>query len=143
MRQWYLAGAVVCIFTLLLATVGCGGSSAGDKVAISGTVTLKGQPLDRGTVTFTSVDPSKQLMAGAQITNGQFSIPAEQGLPPGRYRVRFSAPAGGPEVSPGEAPGESAVLAEERIPPEWGAQSTQEVEIKPGQSRVTLEFNIP
>ncbi|MCS7237341.1 MAG: carboxypeptidase-like regulatory domain-containing protein [Thermoguttaceae bacterium] len=133
------------LFCLILAVLngGCGGAGAGGKVAISGTVTLKGQPLDRGTVTFTSVDPSKQLMAGAQITNGKFSIPADQGLPPGRYRVRFSAPAGGPQVAPGEAPGDSSVVAEERIPPEWGAQSTQEVEIKPGQSSAMFEFNIP
>ncbi len=130
---------------LLLGLVigGCGGGAADDKAAISGKVTLKGQPLDRGTITFTSVDPSKPLMAGGQIQNGEYRIPANQGLPAGRYRVRISSPVGGTEVSPGEAPGESDILAEERIPPEWGVNSQQEVEIKPGQRTVSFDFNIP
>jgi hypothetical protein len=128
---------------LAVVLVGCGGQATGDKVAISGKVTLKGQPLDHGTITFTSVDPSKQLMAGGKIQNGQFDIPASEGLPPGRYRVRISSPVGGAQVAAGEAPGESDVVAEERIPPEWGARSTQEVEIKPGERRATFNFDIP
>lgn len=136
-----LCAALTLSSTLLL--TGCGAATTGGNVAISGRVTLKGQPLDRGTITFTSVDPSKQLMTGGQIQNGQFHIPADKGLPPGRYRVRISSPVGGVEVRPGEAPGESDVLAEERIPPEWGANSQQEVEIKPGERSVTFNFDIP
>jgi hypothetical protein len=131
------------IALLALSILGCGGAPSDGKVAISGTVTLKGQPLDRGTITFSSVDASKQLMTGGQIVNGQFDIPAKDGLPPGRYRVRISSAAGGAQVAPGEAPGESNTVAEERIPPEWGSQSTQEVEIKPGERRATFKFDIP
>lgn len=122
--------------------LGCGSGQAGGKLAISGTVKLKGQPLESGTITFSSADPQQQQMTGGQIKNGQFSIPAEQGLPPGKYRVRISSPVGGPTVKPDEAPGETPTVAQDRIPPEWGSKSNQQVEIKAGQKN-HFTFEIP
>ncbi len=51
---------VMATATVLAATWGCGGgtpsvSSSSEKVKVKGTVTLKGKPLDRGTILF---DPS-------------------------------------------------------------------------------------
>ncbi len=126
---------------ILALSWGCAREDTGGKLPISGRVTLKNQPLDQGSIEFRSVDASLQLMTGGQIQNGQFSIPAAKGLPPGRYRVRISAPVGGATVAPGEAPGDSTEVAQERIPPEWGAQSTQEIELAEGKTN--FEFNIP
>lgn len=121
---------------------GCTGGQAEGKLPISGTVNLKGQPLESGTITFCSVDPQQQQMTGGQIKNGQFSIPAEHGLPPGKYRVRISSPMGGPTLKPEEAPGLPSGVAQDRIPPEWGIKSNQQVEVKAGQ-RNHFTFEIP
>lgn len=129
-------------FCTAVSLEGCGSSKAGDKLAISGSVRLKGQPLESGTITFSSVDPQKQLMTGVKIQNGQFRIAAEHGLPPGQYRVRISSPMGGPAVGPDEAPGAAPTVAQDRIPPEWGSKSTQQVEIKSGQKN-DFVFEIP
>lgn len=140
MRQSRLLCGLVCLGMLFL--LGCGSGQAGGKLAISGSVKLKGQPLDSGTITFSSVDAQQQQMTGGQIKNGQFAIPAEQGLPPGKYRVRISSPVGGPTVKPDEAPGAATTVAQERIPPEWGQKSNQQVEVKAGQKN-HFTFEIP
>jgi len=131
------------LFSLgMIVLLGCGSGQADGKLAISGTVKLKGQPLESGTITFSSVDPQQQQMTGAQIKNGQFSISADHGLPPGKYRVRISSPVGGTAVKSDEAPGMAPAVAQDRIPPEWGSKSNQQVEVKAGQKN-HFTFEIP
>ena len=141
MQRFFLLWCVLACAGMVL-LLGCGSGQAGGKLAISGTVKLKGQPLESGTITFSSVDPQQQQMTGAQIKNGQFSISAEHGLPPGKYRVRISSPVGGPAVKPDEAPGMAPTVAQDRIPPEWGSKSNQQVEVKAGQKN-HFTFEIP
>jgi hypothetical protein len=70
-------------------------------VALSGTVNLKGAPLDNGTIEFAGQDGSP--VTGGTIVGGKFSIQAAQGLKPGKYLVRISAvqDAGAPLGAPG------------------------------------------
>lgn len=131
--------ALVCL--TIVAVAGCGGGDPLARQAVSGTVTFKGQPLDKGTITFLPADPQGKGMGGATITNGQFSLPAAQGLPPGRYRVQISSPTGGAEVTPGEAPGESSKLAEERIPASWNTESKHEITVEKGGAN-KFDFHI-
>jgi len=120
--------------------VGCGADTGG-RLGVTGTVKLKGQPLDRGTIEFHSQPPAQTVVSGSTIQNGAFSVPAEQGLVPGRYIVRISASAAGPaaeEAAPGEAPPPRA----ERIPPEFNVDSQLTFEVKSGQQN-TLDVDIP
>ena len=127
-------------FLLLLAVVvfGCGEADPLGRRSVSGKVTLAGQPLAQGTISF---EPSgKGTSAGATITDGSYSIPTETGLPPGSYVVRVSSPTGG--VATPVAPGESGQLATEQIPEEFNAKSTHKVEVaKDGKN--TFDFSIP
>ncbi len=94
---------------ILASAAGCGGGDPLQRQAVSGTVTFKGQPLDKGTITFLPADSqSKAQPGGATVANGQFSLPAAQGLAPGKYRVQISSPVGGEEPAAGEAPGDSS-----------------------------------
>ncbi len=123
--------AAVCF--VLAGAAGCGGGDPLQRQAVSGTVTFKGQPLDKGTITFLPADSqSKAQPGGATITNGQFSLPAAQGLAPGKYRVQISSPVGGAEAKPDEAPGDSSKLAEERIPASWNTESKHEITVEKG-----------
>jgi len=101
-------------------------------VPVAGKVTLDGTPLDTGTISFDPVD-GNGTKAGATVTNGEFAIPLEKGLPPGTYTVRlFSAASGGPaDTMPGEAP-----VQKERIPPAWNTSSKEEVVVKEGADNV-------
>jgi len=123
-RTWIFAPA------LTIALCGCGESDPRGRQTISGTVTLNGQPLDNGAISFEPLDANTGIGAGANITDGSYTVPREQGLPPGEYVVRItsadSAQAEPVEEMPGEAP---KTLAKERIPPDWNVQSTHKIQV--------------
>ncbi len=112
----------------LLLLCGCEGSDG--KRAVSGTVTLQGQPLDTGTITFLKL-PEAQTPAGAAlITQGKYDLPATQGLLPGNYRVKVNAI---PEyhITPEEyAAGKTAPARVDRIPAKYNTASEETVEVK-------------
>lgn len=75
-------------FVLLgLALTGC--RPAG-KLPIAGQVTVGGQPVDRGLITF-QPKVSTDSPAGAKIVDGKFAFEAGQGLRPGAYDVSVTA----------------------------------------------------
>lgn len=121
---------------------GCGQGDASGRQAISGTVTFQGKPLDHGTLQIISLDPGKQAISGGMIKDGKFSIAADKGLPPGKYRVRISSPEEGSAGAAPAMPGDPAPVAKERIPPEYsGPESKLEIEItKRGKNDFNLEI---
>ena len=131
---WVSALSVLCLFPSLF--VGCGGDSSG-RQAVSGSITLKGQPLDEGTINFAAKPPAEGF-AGALIKDGKYNISAEQGLLPGVYEVRITAPEKGAEVL-SDAPGEAGPPAKDRVPPQFNATTTLTFEVKTGGEN---EYNL-
>jgi hypothetical protein len=133
----FLALAVLATLTF---TLGC--SKGGDgRQAVSGTIKLKGEPIEIGTINFTAKDITVGSSSGALISQGAYSIPAEQGLLPGVYIVRISA---GKQTAAAveAAPGEPGPLAEELVPAEYNANSQLEYVVKAdGQNQ--FDFDIP
>jgi hypothetical protein len=106
----------------LLALAGCGPRS--DRLAVSGTVTLNGEPLSGGSIHFTSLGEQK-LASGAMIENGEYHIPQEKGLLPGEYHLEISAPdTDSPPVMIGGSP-----TAPELIPPEYNVDSKKTIQV--------------
>ncbi len=127
---------------LLLLSLGCSGSTDG-RVEVEGTVMFKNSPLDQGTIQFMTKE--KGEMAGmAQIKDGKFHLPAQQGLTPGSYRIVISSGEAGTKATE-SAPGESGPPAKERIPKEYNVDSLKKPvyrDVVAGQKN-QLEFNIP
>jgi len=132
---------VGCVAAMMFAT-GCGQGDASGRQAISGTVTFQGKPLDQGTIQIISLDPGKQAISGGMIKDGKFSVTADKGLLPGKYRVRISSPDTGSAGAAPAMPGDPAPVAKERIPPEYsGPESKLEIEItKGGKNHFDLEI---
>ena len=136
--------SVCCLSAFLLAAAtGCGSGDPRNRQALSGKVTLGGQPLDQGIIEF-SPEESGGMASGATIASGQYTIEREKVLPPGKYRVRLYS-AGDvvklPDGPPGPpAPGQP-VVGEERIPPEYNMKSTQVVEVVSGGANA-FDFDI-
>jgi len=128
---------------MLVALVGCGGGTSDplNRQDISGQVTLQGQPLDTGTISFEPQAGTGGTSGGATIENGKFALPKGRGLAPGTYTVRLSSPEGGPVVTD-EAPGETPPPAKERIPASWNSQSEQTISVEAGKQN-TFEFEVP
>ena len=68
----------------------CGCNHDG-RQSLEGTVTLDGQPLPAGDITFFPVPGTPGPTAGGKIVEGRFSISAEGGTMAGTFRVQITA----------------------------------------------------
>jgi hypothetical protein len=121
-----VVGCLICF-----GLVGCGNNPLGRK-AVAGTVSMDGEPLDYGAINFHPLESNAQAVgSGAVITDGEFSIPAAEGLTPGRYRVSIVAPSGGP---PERIQGEDAMKTGskppvERLPSKYNTETELTAEV--------------
>jgi hypothetical protein len=138
MTRFVRWGLVPIVLAVCLASA-C--SKSGNRQAVSGTVFLKGAPLDEGTIEFVPTTKDIPTTSGAVIKDGKFSIPADKGLAPGQYVVRVSSGEKGTQAAEA-APGVSGPPAKDRIPPEYNANSNLKAEVKDGGPNV-FEFKIP
>jgi hypothetical protein len=121
---------------------GCGGGAAG-LYGISGTVKVDGAPLEKGTISFEAAE-GQRTSSGAVISGGNFTIPADHGLPEGKFRVVVHAPTpgtGGGKAAADAPPGEGPPPPKELIPPDWNESSTHTIEVKKG-GPFTFSFDI-
>src|SRR5688572_15059983 len=116
-RKFFLTAFAVCL--------GCTGNSA---VPLRGTVTLDGQPVTGGSIVFMP-QMAGGPKAAAAIENGAYSIPAAQGVKPGKYRVEVSwhKPTG--RKIPSADPGMTADETREAIPAKYNSNSTLLVDL--------------
>jgi hypothetical protein len=123
-RGWW----VVVLSTALGVQAGCGPSNPLGRKAISGTVTLDGAPLASGSIEFTPLGGG--VSSGAVIEAGKYQIPAESGLPPGKYRVSIVDNPPAAPLPPGHMPGDDLPpQPKPRVPPSWNQNSTHEIEV--------------
>ena len=126
------------LFLGLMLLSGCG-ESAGDRHAVKGTVTFKGQPLDQGRIEF-SRSEKEAPVTGANIENGKYTVPSLRGLPPGNYRVAIWSNEGGKVPAADQLPGEPPPPSKERIPAKYNSQSTLKADVKSGTD--VLDFKL-
>lgn len=125
----------------IAALAGCGGGDGLPRQAISGAVTLDGQPLSQGTISFYPDDPAMAdpTTGGAPISEGTYRITSDKGLVPGKYKVSISSPSG--EMTNNAAPGSGANLPKERIPSQYNANSNLTAEVQSGGSN-TFDYEL-
>jgi hypothetical protein len=116
------------VLPLLFLTEGCARKGP-QRLSITGNITLKGIPLDQGRIEFLPTEQGQSFATGAMILNGAYTVPAEHGLPLGKYRVIIHSTAP-PTGDPSEkAPGSDLPILKERIPPSYNSESTVTVEV--------------
>jgi hypothetical protein len=128
---------------MVSAACGCSGDSgAGDdipRVAISGEVTLDGNPLPEGKIEFAPIGAGAADIAVGDIEDGHFSIIRSVGPSPGKYKVKISSRKSR-KIAAGEEPGGGPDKREpEKVPKKYNAQSKLEVDI-PASGSATLKF---
>ncbi|MEX0820469.1 MAG: hypothetical protein WD070_12785 [Pirellulaceae bacterium] len=80
---------------LILVLAGCGGGDDPfERVAVEGTVTVDGQPLDRGTIRFIPTATTPGPKTTLNIRDGQFEGDSANGPVPGTHRIEIE-----PDVS--------------------------------------------
>jgi hypothetical protein len=127
-------GWLLC-WALLLFT-GCGGDG---RRAVSGDVSLDGEAVNGGSIVFLPA-AGEGSKGAAEIVDGKYAIPPEQGLPPGNYRVeiRWSKPTGKQIPS-----GDPGMLMDERLeamPAKYNSDSTLTAEITAGENEHSFKL---
>lgn len=122
------AGLLVGLVFALGGVAGCSGDDP--RVAVSGTVNLKGLPLKAGSIAFEPTEGGDSR-GGTGITDGKFDIPKSHGLKPGKYLVRVTAgdgrtPANDEAAGPG---GNTNIVSKELVPADWNTKSKQQVTV--------------
>src|SRR5262245_15145756 len=111
---------LLVIVTAALPAGGCG-DDAGGRQAVSGIVTVKGKPVDEGMIDFIPVGGastgSKYTKSGAVIKDGKYTIPRNQGLIPGEYKVSISAPDKHHKLGGDELPGPTSSRTSKNLIP--------------------------
>jgi hypothetical protein len=124
---------------LMLVLAGCSGGDG--RLPVTGDVKLKGAPLKDGIIEFSSAS----IVSGAQIINGKYEIPADQGLAPGEYKVSITAgdgktPADSPDGIPG--PTGANIVSKELVPAEYNVKSKITANVtKSGPNK--FDYDIP
>ena len=113
------------------------------RQSLSGTITFEGQPLDAGVIDFLPTGSSQTAGARALVQNGQYSVPSQQGVMPGTYRVVITSPEENTTDPPAGPPGmEMPPPGTERIPAEYNTESEQTVQVSAtGDNQ--FDFTIP
>src|SRR5882724_10133487 len=108
------------LVALAASILGCG-HNYGGRQEIKGTIKLKGQPLDQGTITFIPISGDGATREGAPIANGDYKIERAFGLMPGKYRVSITSGDGRTRadapVDQPPGPTGANIISKDRIPP--------------------------
>jgi len=126
-----------------------GGGGGGDSLpreAVSGGVSIDGKPLAKGLITFLPADAETATQGGGPILDGKYTIPRDQGLVPGKYKVVVSSPENKPEKFPDQgfnnnAPGMLPIPPKEVVPSQYNTDSLLTAEVKAGAKNM-FDFNL-
>jgi hypothetical protein len=119
---------------VVLGLVGCGSNG---RSTVEGTVTLNGQPIESGAMSFRPLD-GKTPTVGCFITAGRFRLQ----VPIGSMRVEITAmEKSGKGVSTAQGAPVEVDLVTEAIPERYNAKSELVIDVKPGVNRVTYALD--
>lgn len=108
--------------------------------AVLGRVTWQGEPLANGIISFRPRE-DQPFEGGANIQDGAYVIPREQGLTPGRYLVRIHSSAADPSLPPLPAGERDMRPGVEVLPGKYNTASELTAEISSwGRAHVSFDL---
>lgn len=146
MRPNLVSIFVTVVFVLVaVSAAGCSGGDGLARVAVSGSVTIDGEPVPNGVVRFKPAEGTEGPMANTMITDGRYDIPADQGPVAGNYTVQVQA-----YQDPNAAPSPAArpAVASDKLGPKTSSDGLPEeaapgVPQAPKESKRTFNVTIP
>jgi hypothetical protein len=133
-----IASTALCAVTLVL-TAGCSGETPPPVGALSGAVTLDGNPVNEGTINFIQ---ESGFAASADIKNGKYTMANSQhgtGIPTGEYKVSI-APIVKMQADPLSGDAGAGPTDESAIPKKYGDPATSGLTAKVVEGTTNLDF---
>lgn len=147
MRPNLVSTPTGAVLALLAASVaGCGGGDGLERVAVSGSVTIGGEPVPNGVVRFKPAAGTEGPMANTMITDGQYNIPGDQGPVAGNYEVQVQAyedPSAAAPTSTARPAVASDKLGAKISSDDADTQTTPSVPQAPKESKRTFNVTVP
>jgi hypothetical protein len=123
---------------------GCGAADDGlGRRAVSGMVTLDGQPLAAGSIQFEpqAGNTGTIVSGGGVILGGLYQIPRDKGLCPGKYKVSISSAGEAQATGAFEPPGNRTPPPPEKVPTKYNVATTLSAEVK-GDGPNSFNFDL-
>ena len=120
---------VLALIALAVAVAGCG--KADGKAPIGGTVTLDGEPLEKGRIELIPTD-GKGTTTGADIRNGDFQLRADPG--PKTVHITAQKVVGREKNYPNDPNSPEHDVIEQLIPSRYNTQTELKCDIKAGKN---------
>jgi hypothetical protein len=133
MKPTLFLGVVLAALAL-----GCGD---GGRLAVSGRVTLDGQPLEDGAITFIPVEGNRGPAAGGAIQDGEFQIDAKDGPVLGKNRIEIRGSRHTGRLIPDPRMPQSKIEETIPIPQRYNEKSEIVRDLVPGSSDLLFELN--
>ena len=129
----------LALLTISFLSLGCAKKDPFNRQEVSGTVTLKGKPVETGSIYFEPQE-GQGVATNASISKGVFRLPKESnGLSPGKYKWELVV-MDGPGPGGGEGGGaDTGAMPKNLVPP---SQSSKVFEVVVGQE-TKLTIDIP
>lgn len=133
---------MVCCAILCAALAGCGGRNyeGAQRFAVSGNVTVDGEPMEHGLIAFMPQGQDVRVAEG-QIKNGVYSVLEEKGPNAGTYRIEihWNVKTGemGRNIDTGEPEYE---IVKEGLPAKYHKNS--ELTAQVGPDRTTFDYDL-
>ena len=130
--------------SLLLVMAGCGDPQNPvdtlPRNAVSGSVSLNGNPLAQGKIQFDPVDAAggKVAFAVGDITEGKYAIDQAAGPVAGKFKVSISS-VPSIKISTGE-PGPVPKMEPEKVPAQFNTKTTLTKDVKSGSNTIDFEL---
>lgn len=132
------------VVTCLVVIAGCRQRYEGPRRgAVQGKITLDGQVVKEGAITFTPVQGRQGPTAGGDIVDGVYDIPESKGPVVGKSRVAIRAPVKTGKMIPAPpVAGPAGMMDEilESIPPQFNEQTILIKDISSGDNTIDFEL---
>ena len=128
---------------LAASAAGCGGGQDYDgpqRAAVTGAVTLDGQPLPSGTIDLIGAGGGEARNASGTVENGVYKIPEPAGPTFGKYKVEIRSYQTPPDAAtrPGLDADQRSALTKQVVPAKFNTNTTLEIDVD--SPEVTKDF---
>jgi len=137
MTIYFSSSKCFCFAAVLLSACPLAGCSSSQYPTVEGEVTLDGQPLQEGGISFVPLD-GQTPTAGGSIQDGRYSLE----VPPGTKRIEITATKviGQRQAYEGDPNSPMIDITESLIPERFNMRSELQFDVKPGVN--TKDFHL-